>query len=148
MILYFCLMLLANAVLAIIFHQSITVTLFSLIPLFLIGIMIFQSVYFKSDDGKHAFSPSYHSGFTHKEVAEMSLVASKALLYAVPLMIPFVLFFSSLIKAVSIIVYLVSFAAGPLVYRIKNKDSLNRRANSEKKELETQLQKEELGKWK
>jgi hypothetical protein len=34
------------------------------------------------------------------------------------------------------------------VYRIKSKDSLNRRANSEKKELETQLQKEELGKWK
>ena len=78
----------------------------------------------------------------------MSLVASKALLYAVPLMIPFVLFFSSLIKAVSIIVYLVSFAAGPLVYRIKNKDSLNHRANSEKIELETQLQKEELGEWK
>lgn len=146
MILYFCLMLLANAVLAIIFHQSITVTLFSLIPLFLIGIMIFQSLYFKSDDAKHTFDTAYHSGFTHKEVAEMSLVASKALLYAVPLMIPFVLFFSSLIKAVSIIVYLVSFAAGPLVYRIKNKDSLNRRANSEKKELETQLQKEELGK--
>ncbi len=148
MILYFCLMLLANAVLAIIFHQSITVTLFSLIPLFLIGIMIFQSIYFKSDDAKHAFGTAYHSGFTHKEVAEMSLVASKALLYAVPLMIPFVLFFSSLIKAVSIIVYLVSFAAGPLVYRIKSKDSLNRRANSEKIELETQLQKEELGEWK
>ena len=148
MILYFCLMLLANAVLAIIFHQSITVTLFSLIPLFLIGIMIFQSIYFKSDDAKHAFGKAYNSGFNHKEESEMSLVASKALLYAVPLMIPFVLFFSSLIKAVSIIVYLVSFAAGPLVYRIKNKDSLNHRANSEKIELETQLQKEELGKWK
>ena len=148
MILYFCLMLLANVVLAIIFHQSITVTLFSLIPLFLVVIMIFQSIYFKSDDTKHTFSTAYHSGFTHKEEAEMSLVASKALLYAVPLMIPFVLFFSSLIKAVSIIVYLVSFAAGPLVYRIKNKDSLNHRANSEKIELETQLQKEELGEWK
>lgn len=148
MILYFCLMLLGNIIMAILCHQYITVTAFSLIPLLLIGVMAFQAHYFKSDEPKNFFGTAYHSGFTHKEEAEMCLVASKALLYAVPLMIPFVLFFSSLIKAVSIIVYLVSFAAGPLVYRIKNKDSLNHRANSEKIELETQLQKEELGKWK
>lgn len=148
MILYFCLMLIGNIIIAIICHQNITITAFSLIPLLLIGIMIFQAHYFKSDEAKNSFGTAYHSGFTHKEEGEMSVMASKTILGTIPFMIPFILFFPAPIKACSIIVYLVSFGIGPVVFRIKNRDNLNQRTSNEAKELLTQIKKEELGNWK
>lgn len=148
MILYFCLMLLGNIIMAILCHQYITVTAFSLIPLLLIGVMAFQAHYFKSDEPKNSFGTAYHSGFTHKEEGELSVMAAKSILGAIPFMIPFILFFPAPIKACSVIVYLISFGIGPIVYRIKYRNNLNQRTRNETKELQAQFKKEELGKWK
>ena len=148
MIIYYCVTIIANIVAAIIFHKSINVTGLSVIPLFLIALMIFQALIFKNEKVENGFRTNYGSNLTADEENSMFSRASSFLFATIPWMIPFVIFFSSPLKLLSIFVYLIGLIGGLILYRIKNKGKIMSRMKLEEKERQEQEEKEKLGKWK
>lgn len=148
LVIYYGAVILANIVSAIVFHEHLNITLWSAFPAALMLVMIFQVSYFKHDTSEKGFSTAYGSGYTHEEEKNVTRYITNALLYFMPLLVPFILFFTSYAKLISILLYATALIVGSLVYRIKHKDDLNERVNQEKKALEEQKRKEELGDWK
>ncbi len=146
--LYYCIIIIANIVLAVIFYRNINITILSFMPIFLIALIVFQVKYFKNEKVENDFRTTYGSNLTEDEETSMFEYISKALIAIIPWMIPFVIFFSSLIKALSIFVYVFGFISGALMYRLRNRDKVLSRIKFEEKEREEQEKKEQLGKWK
>ena len=148
MIIYYCITIIANIVAAIVFHKSINVTVLSVMPLFLIALMIFQALLFKNEKVENGFRTAYGSNLTADEENTMLGSCSNFLFATIPWMIPFVLFFSSIVKALSILAYIIGLFGGLLLYRIRNKGTIIKRMNTEEIERQEQEKKEQLGKWK
>ncbi len=145
-IVYYIVAVSANIVSVLVFRNYINISVMSTIPLILIVLSVFQAVYFNKHNELN--TTAYGSGFTKNEEAELSKYTSKSLLSVIPVMIPFILFFDSLLKIISVLLYIFGFIAGPVIYKIKHRDDLNSRINREKKELEEQKKREEMGNWK
>ncbi len=148
MIIYYWITIIANIVAVITFHKSINITPLSVMPLFLIALMIFQALIFKNEKVENGFRTAYRSDLTADEENKMLSSGSCFLFAAIPWMIPFIFFFSSFVKALSILVYIVGLVGGLLLYKIKNKGEFISRVDAEEKERQEQEKKEELGKWK
>lgn len=148
MIIYYCITIIANIVAAIIFHKSINVTGLSVMPLFLIALMIFQALLFKNEKVENGFRTAYGSNLTADEKNKMLDSGSSFLFATIPWMIPFILFFPSFVKVLSILVYIVGLIGGLILYRIKNKGKIVNRIDAEEKERQEQEKKEQLGRWK
>ncbi len=146
MIIYYCITIIANIVAAIVFHKSINVTGLSVMPLFLIALMIFQSLIFKNEKVENGFRTAYGSNLTADEENKMLGSGSSILFAAIPWMIPFVFFFPSFVKVLSILVYIIGLVGGLLLYRIKNKGKIMNRMNAEDIERQEQEKREQLGK--
>ena len=132
---YYCVTLLANAVAAIAFYQNIHITKLSILPLFLMILMAFQAFYFKSEKVSHGSSTTaYGSNLTPKEENEMLVSGSRVLFAAIPWMIPFVLFFPSPIKILSVILYVLALIVGPVFYKMKNKKKIIKRMSDEERD--------------
>jgi len=147
MIIYYCITIIVNIVAAIVFHKSINVTGLSVMPLFLIVLMIFQALLFKNEKVENGFRTAYGSNLTADEENKMLDSGSSFLFATIPWMIPFVLFFSSIVKVLSILVYIIGLVGGLILYRVKNKGKIVNRMDVEEKELQEQEKKEQLGKW-
>ena len=147
MIIYYCITIIANIVAAIVFHKGINVTGLSVMPLFLIVLMIFQALLFKNEKVENGFRTAYGSNLTAGEENKMLDSGSSFLFATIPWMIPFVLFFSSIVKVLSILVYIIGLVGGLILYRVKNKGKIVNRMDVEEKELQEQEKKEQLGKW-
>lgn len=147
MIIYYCITIIANIVAAIIFHKSINVTGLSVMPLFLIALMIFQALLFKNEKVENGFRTAYGSNLTADEENKMLDSGSSFLFATIPWMIPFILFFPSFVKVISVLVYIVALIGGSLLYRIKNRGKIMNRMNVEERERQEQEKKEQLGKW-
>ena len=78
----------------------------------------------------------------------MNLSISKFLPATIPWIIPFVIFFPSVVKVLSIFVYVIGLGGGAVLYKLKNKDKITSRMQAEENERREQEKKEELGKWK
>ena len=148
MIIYYCITIIANIVAAIVFYKNINVTVLSVIPLFLIALMIFQALLFKNEKVENGFRTTYGSNLTADEENKMLDSGSSFLLATIPWMIPFILFFPSIVKVISILVYIVGLVGGLILYRIKNKGRIVNRMDAEEKERQEQEKKEQLGRWK
>ena len=148
MIIYYFITTLSNIAAVIIFRKSISITGLSVIPLFLIGLMIFQALILKNQKVENGFRTAYGSNLTADEENKIFSSGSSFLFAAIPWMIPFIFFFPSFVKALSILVYIVGLFGGLLLYRIKNKGEIINRMNAEEKERKEQEKKEQLGKWK
>ena len=148
MIIYYFITTLSNIAAVIIFRKSISITGLSVIPLFLIGLMIFQALIFKNEKVENGFRTAYGSNLTADEENKIFSSGSSSLFAAIPWMIPFIFFFPSFVKAFSILVYIVGLFGGLLLYRSKNKGEIINRMNAEEKERKEQEKKEQLGKWK
>lgn len=148
MIIYYCLTIVANVIAAIAFYKSINITGLSILPLFLIALMIFQALIFKNEKVESGFRTAYGSNLTADEENKMLSSDSNFLFATIPWMIPFVIFFSSPVKALSIFVYYIGLVGGLVLYRLKNKGRIMNRMNVEEKERQEQEKKEQLGKWK
>lgn len=144
---YICIALFLNGISAFAFYKHLHISALSLVPVALMAVMFFQAIYYKKGKTDSDFSTAYGSGFNNKEQSVLLRYASKTLLAGIPLLIPFVFFFTDAVKLLSVPVYILSFAAGIVYYRIKYKDELQKRIVEEKKELEEQKKKEEQGKW-
>lgn len=147
-ILYYCTMIAINIVSAIVFHEYINISAMSGVPIFLIALTIFQANYFIKDIPDKGFGTNYGGGYTHEEEVHLLQYAFGSLMITIPLLFPFILFFSNAAKVLSVIVYIVGFVARPLIYRVRHRHELNSRINAEKEELAKQKQNEELGRWK
>ncbi len=148
MIIYYCITIIANIVAAIVFYKNINVTVLSVMPLLLIALMIFQALLFKNEKVENGFRTAYGSNLTADEENKMLDSGSSFLLATIPWMIPFILFFPSIVKVLSILVYFVGLVGGLILYRIKNKGKIVNRIDAEEKERQEQEKKEQLGRWK
>ncbi len=127
MLIYHCIAITVNLAAAFIFCKDISISALSLIPLILIGLMLFQGHYFKNEKTENGFRTAYGSNLTEDEENALYRTMSVILLAAIPLMIPFVLFFPPLVKLLSVIIYMASFMLGSLVYRIRIKQQKERK---------------------
>lgn len=148
MIIYYCITIIANIVAAIVFYKNINVTVLSVMPLLLIALMIFQALLFKNEKVENGFRTAYGSNLTADEENKMLDSGSSFLLATIPWMIPFILFFPSIVKVLSILIYFVGLVGGLILYRIKNKSKIVNRIDAEEKERQEQEKKEQLGRWK
>ena len=148
MTIYYCLTIIVNIVAVIVFYKNINVTGLSVMPLFLIALMIFQAHIFKNEKVENGFRTAYLSNLTADEENKMLDSGSTFLFATIPWMIPFILFFPSIVKALSILIYIIGLVGGLLLYRIKNKRKIMNRMNEEEIERQEQEKNEQLGKWK
>ena len=148
MIIYYCITIIANIVAAIVFHKSINITVLSAMPLFLMALMIFQAFIFRNEKVENGFRTAYGSNLTAAEENKLLSSGSSFLFATIPWIIPFILFFSSFVKVLSILVYIIGLVGGLILYRIKNKGKIVNRIDAEEKERQEQEKKEHLGKWK
>ena len=144
MIIYYCITIIANIVAAIVFYKNINVTVLSVMPLLLIALMIFQALLFKNEKVENGFRTAYGSNLTADEENKMLDSGSSFLLATIPWMIPFILFFPSIVKVLSILIYFVGLVGGLILYRIKNKSKIVNRIDAEEKERQEQEKKEQL----
>ena len=146
---YYLIAIAANMIAIVAFHKSINISALSILPLVFIALMLFQSALFKKEKIENGFRTAYASPFTAEEENGMTDFASTTLHAAIPLMIPFIFFFPSAIKALSsFIIYALAFAVGLFAYRIKNKDAIKDRFDKEEAERREQEKKESMGEWK
>ena len=148
MIIYYYITIISNIVASIVFHKSINVTGLSVMPLFLIALMIFQALIFKNEKVENGFRTAYGSNLTADEENKLLSSGSSFLFATIPWMIPFVLFFPAIVKVLSILVYIIGLVGGLILYRVKNKGKTVNRIDAEEKERQEQEKKEQLGKWK
>ena len=148
MIVYYSITILANIIAIFIFHKNINISALSIIPLILITLMIFQAYFFKKEKVENGFRTTYGSNLTNDEENNMLNSTSTFLLATIPWMIPFIFFFPSFVKVLSVLAYIVGLIGGLILYRIKNKGKIVDRIDVEEKERQEQQMKEELGKWK
>ena len=149
MLIYYIVAILANVIAVVVFRKSIQMEILSILPLVFIALMLFQAALFKKEKSENGFRTAYGSPFTAEEENGMSNSAATALNVAIPLMIPFALFFPSAVKALSsFVIYAAAFAGGLFTYRIKNKDALKDRFDKEETERREQEKKESMGEWK
>ena len=148
MVIYYCITILTNIAAIPIFYKHINISALSIVPLFLIALMIFQALLFKNEKVENGFRTAYGSNLTVDEENKLLSSGSSFLFATIPWMIPFILFFPSIVKALSILVYIIGLVGGLILYRIKNKGKIVNRINAEEKERQEQEKKEQLGKWK
>ena len=148
MIIYYCITILANIAAIFIFHKNINISALSIIPLILIALMIFQAYFFKKEKVENVFRTTYRSNLTDNEENNMLNSASTFLLATIPWITPFIFFFPSFVKILSVLVYIVGLIGGLILYRIKNKGKIVDRIDVEEKERQEQEKREQLGKWK
>ena len=147
MIIYYCIAILANIAAIPIFFEYINISALSIVPLFLIALMIFQALLFKNEKVENGFRTAYGSNLTADEENKLLSSGSSFLFATIPWMIPFVLFFPAIVKVLSILVYIIGLVGGLILYRIKNKGKIVNRINTGEKERQEQKKKEQLGKW-
>ena len=147
MVIYYCISILANVAAIPIFYKYINISALSIVPLFLIALMIFQALLFKNEKVENGFRTAYGSNLTADEENKLLCSGSSFLFATIPWMIPFVLFFPAIVKVLSILVYIIGLVGGLILYRIKNKGKIVNRINAEEKERQEQEKKEQLGKW-
>ena len=147
MVIYYCITILANIAAIPIFFEYVNISALSIVPLFLIALMIFQALLFKNEKVENGFRTAYGSNLTADEENKLLSSGSSFLFATIPWMIPFVLFFPAIVKVLSILVYIIGLVGGLILYRIKNKGKIVNRINAEEKERQEQEMKEQLGKW-
>ena len=147
-LIYYGITVILNIVCAIVFHEHLNITAGSIVPLALIALSIFQAVYFHNYRSKKDFNTYNDSELTEEEWAQLSVYMSKSYLIGIPWFLPFVLFFSTGIKMLSLLVFFAAFTGGAIYYRIRHSKDLQSRFAKEADELEEQKKRESLGKWK
>ena len=148
MLIYYRATTLANIIALFAFFEKINITVLSVIPLVLIALTIFQSLIFKHEKQDKGFKTNYGSNLSEGEEHSLLNYTSAFMLATIPWMIPFIIFFFSPVKILSVLVYVIGFVGGAILFRFKNKGKITSRMDIEEEERRDQEKKEELGKWK
>ncbi|MBQ8432434.1 MAG: hypothetical protein IJX28_06080 [Clostridia bacterium] len=147
-VVYYAVTLGLNVACMIAFHENLHLEFHSVIPIFLIGLSIFLSVYYRTNPSRKDFSTNNHTDLTEEEWGVMAAYSGASGVIVVPLLLPFVCFFSTWAKLLSILVFFGGFVGGAVFYRLRHRKEYEARFAKEANELEEQKKREELGKWK
>ena len=139
-LIYYCTVILGWVVALFFLIDHLNVTAMSVVPIILIALSSFQASLFKNEQGN-----AYGSNYNEEEKAGLTRYMSVALKLSIPWHIPFVCFFDSGFKLISVIVYLLGMFGGTLVYVLKNGRKVRIRLNKEAEEAKKQSENEELG---
>ena len=142
--------ILINAVLLLVFSSHIKFHALSLLPIFLIALMLFQTTLFKLDTkndtvGDTAYSVGNTVRLTEEEQACQYSYLKHSFLLCIPFEIPLIFFLPSYWKLIGIVPYILAYIIGAVVFKVKRGNVIQERINREKKELEEQTAREELG---
>lgn len=146
--LYYIITIIANIIVSVVFYDRTNFSVVSVSPILLMILSISQAAYFNNHRRKKDFNINNDSPLTEEEWAQAAIYIRNSYMIAVPLFIPFILFFSMWIKLLSLLLYFAGVVGGMLYYRIRNKDTVKERYAKEDSDLKEQMKKEELGKWK
>ena len=140
----------ANIALLIIFSAYVELHLLSVLPVFLIVLMFFQATLFKTNAkndtiGDTAYSVGNTVRLTEEEQACQYSYLRHSFLFCVPFEIPLIFFLSSYWKLFGIIPYILAYIIGSIVFKLKKGQEIQNRIIKEKKELEEQIKREEMG---
>lgn len=139
-LIYYCTVIIGWIVALFFLIDHLNVTAMSVVPIILIALSLFQASLFKNEQGN-----AYGSNYNEEEKAGLTRYMSVALKLSIPWHIPFVCFFNSGFKLISVIVYLLGMFGGTLVYVLKNGRKVRIRLNKEAEEAKKQSENEELG---
>ena len=139
-----------NIALLIIFSAYIELHLLSVLPVFLIVLMFFQATLFKANAkndtiGDTAYSVGNTVRLTEEELECQYSYLRHSFLFCVPFEIPLIFFLSSYWKLFGIIPYILAYIIGGAVFKLKKGQEIQNRIIKEKKELEEQIKREEMG---
>ena len=148
--LYYAIHAVINAVLLIVFHNSIVIHYLSLAPLVLVAIMLFNLFLFKerAEETTYYGDTAYSESSTllnFEEQKEAYMYFRVAFLLMLPFEIPFIFFLPSYFKLFSLIPFILAYVLGGLISRKKMGERVKARLDAEKQELAEQKRREELG---
>ena len=139
-----------NIALLIIFSAYVELHLLSVLPVFLMVLMFFQATLFKANAkndtiGDTAYSVGNTVRLTEEEQAIQYSYLRHSFLFCVPFEIPLIFFLSSYWKLLGLIPYILAYIIGSIVFKLKKGQEIQNRIIKEKKELEEQIKREEMG---
>ena len=139
-----------NMALLIAFRANIIVDFLSVVPVFLIVLMLIQAPMFKVDIhrnslGDTAYSTGNTVRLTDDELEKQYKYTRYSFYGLIPFVFPFIFFFSSYAKLCSLIPYILAYIVGNVIFKFKYGKAIKARLELEKEELRKQLQNEELG---
>ena len=148
--LYYLFHVILNATLLILFSTHVKFQIFSLIPAFLIILMLFQITLFKSNAQSGTIENTTYSvgntiKLTPKEQESQYSYLRHSFLLCIPFELPLIFFLDSYWKLVGVLPYIFSYIIGGVVFKIKNGAEIKNRIDLEKKRLEEQIKREEMG---
>ena len=147
-ILYYAVTLGLDLIALVLFRKQVNLQLTSVVPLFLMALMAFQAGYASKEKNEKGFGTAYASGATEEEASEQQRYLALSLAIGIPFLLPFVFFFSTYLKLISCLLYILFFGGGPICYRIKHRKNISARQQKERDALAEQRKKEEMGQWK
>lgn len=147
---YYLIHIIINIILIVCFRSYMNIHLLSILPIFLSCLMAFQVTLFKvenhrSTTGDTAFSVRNTVRLTDKEMNCQFSYLRHSFLVCIPFEIPLIFFLSSYWKLLSIVPYVFAFILGGIVCKMKMGKQIKLRIDEEKKELEEQIKREEIG---
>ena len=147
---YYVIHIVINIALLIAFWGHIALSAISTLPAFLIILMFFQVSLFKVSEKDNAASDTAYSvgdivRLTEEEQASQYSYFRHSFLFCIPFEIPFIFFLSPYWKFLGIIPYFLAYVIGGAVFKLKKGKEIEDRIIKEKKELEEQVRREEIG---
>ncbi len=147
---YYIIHVVINLGLLVAFRANIIIDFLSVLPVFLIVLMLIQAPMFKVDMHRNSLGDtSWATGNTVRLTEDELEKQYKYMRYSfyglIPFVFPFIFFFSSYAKLFSIIPYILSYVVGNVIFKVQYGKAIKARLELEKEELRKQLQKEELG---
>ena len=130
-------------------RSAVNLTATSVLPLFLLGLSIFQAAYFYKNRSKTDFNVCNTTDLSEDEWEMLSLSISASFRVSLPWYLPMIFFFSTLPKTLlSVLLFLLAFTGGAVWFRLRNRKHFQARMKRESDALEEQKKKESLGKFK
>ena len=148
-ILYLIVTFSLNIVCVTVFRARLNINAASALPLFLTVWMSFFALYLNYHRRREDITTNYYQpDFTETEWERVAVCMRDAYLFSVPLYVPFVFFFSVWVKLLSaLFISIVSHSCGGILFRLRYGRELRARYDKERKELDEQKKREELGRW-
>lgn len=147
---YYLIHIIINILMLIFFSEFVNIHLLSVLPIFLMCLMIFQTTLFKRDNqrtttGDTSYSVGNTVRLTDEELNYQNLFLRHSFLVCLPFEIPMIFFLSSYLKLLCVLPYICAYIIGGVVFKVKFGKEIQSRIEDEKKELEEQKKREELG---
>ena len=147
---YYLIHIAMNVILVIAFRDSISLHFLSALPLLLFALMIFQTTLFKTDRkseniGDTAYSVGDTVRLTDEEQNNQFSYLKHSFLLCLPFEIPLIFFLPSYWKLLGLVPYIFAYIIGGVVFKVKMGKQIKIRVEAEKRNLEEQRKREELG---